>query len=62
MALDSTERLAEAIYPLRKEIIKQRKEIISLLRYIGDFHTGGAPVDKYPKWIRDRLVELGEDI
>lgn len=47
---------------LRKEIIAQRKEIISLLRSLGQELTQGMDSSTYPKWIRDRLIELGEEV
>lgn len=47
---------------LRKTIIAQRKEIISLLRALGQELTQGMDSSTYPKWIRDRLIELGEEV
>lgn len=58
---DLSDALPGALTAARKEIIAQRKEIIALLRMLGQSanpETSGP----YPKWIRDRLTALGEEV
>lgn len=59
---DLSDALPGAISKARKEIIAQRREIISLLKRIGFDYTNSHDPAKFPKWIRDRLRELGEEV
>lgn len=47
---------------LRKEIVNQRKEIVSLLHSVGALLVQDMDTSTYPKWIRDRLSALGEEV
>lgn len=62
LPLTDSEANLSAVYQLRKENIAQRKEIIALLRQLGDVLVTSAGYLEYPKWIRDRLTALGEEL
>lgn len=61
-AQDEILALRKEVFAQRKKIIAQRKETISLLKMVGEDLIRDSDSDTYPKWIRDRLTDLGEDI